>query len=200
MRSFVLTLLLVFASTARADGAPGPEGTSSIFVVSFPRGMLVIDGEVTDVRTPTTGHPVPPGEHEIAVLWGEDELSPPQTVVVREGRTTHLYFRRTPGESARALCDEGRDEACFALVGEAIRAGDGAATIARAEEYLARFPNGAYAKIATSIVESKDVILEAEMEEMKMRLLPLALGALAVLAAIVLLVRLRPRRDSERQP
>jgi hypothetical protein len=180
---FLVSSLLLLPLTALADSLE-PEG--KLFVVSFPRGMVVVDGEATSIRTPNTGFAVPVGDHDVAVLWADGERSPPQSITVREGKTTHLYFRRYPGETAAAMCDEGRDDACFALVGEALRSGDEAEVVARAEAYLERFPDGANAKIARSIVEAKDVILDEPTRQMKtlMIIAALVLGAIFAFIAV----------------
>jgi hypothetical protein len=178
---FLVSSLVLLPLVSLADSEE-PEG--KLFVVSFPRGIVVVDGEVTAIRTPNTGFLVPAGEHDVAVLWADGERSPAQSITVREGKTTHLYFRRHPGESAEARCDEGRDDACFALVGEALRGGDEAEVVTRAEAYLERFPDGAYAKMARSIVDAKDVILEDRTRRVRTLMIVAALVLGAVFALI----------------
>jgi hypothetical protein len=190
----ILTALaLVAASTARAEEAS--EG--KLFVVSYPRGEVVVDGKPTAIRTPNTGFSVPSGEREVVVRWGEGVVSSPQTVVVREGKTSHLYFRRELGSRDAAACDQGRDEACFGLVAEAVQQADASGIVARAETYLARFPEGAYAKVAQSILDSREIILEQERRALR----PIYLASavfFGVLLAGLALWRLRARGSVSR--
>jgi hypothetical protein len=186
----VPSLLLVSLTTF----AEAPQAEGRLFVVSFPRGTVVVDGEVTEIRTPNTGFTVPAGDHEVAIAWDDGERSPPQSITIREGKTTHHYVRRYPGESAQASCDEGRDDACFALVGQAMRGGDGAEVVARAESYLERFPDGAYAKMARSIVDARDVIVEEQTRS----LAPIMIGLALLLAVIFTWLAVRRARASKR--
>lgn len=101
-------------------------GTGTLSVVSFPRGVLVIDGRVTDERTPISGRRIPAGEHTIGIST-RDVAFEPQTVTVRSGRTSHLYFRsRAPSAdlSPQEICAHGRPDHCIARIEDAIRSGD----------------------------------------------------------------------------
>jgi hypothetical protein len=169
-----------------------------LFVVSFPRGLIVVDGEATSARTPFTGFVVPAGEREVAILWGDGALSPSQRVTVTRDKTTHLYFRREPTEGSHEACERGHDEGCFGVVGKALHETDAAEIVTRAETYLEYFPEGAYAQIARTIVDSKEMILEEEARARRW----IYAGAAALVAAFIalLVVLLRRARSTPGTP
>lgn len=148
MTSKSLVVLLLVAS------ACGSGGDGSIRVVSFPRGRVVIDGRTTDLRTPLTSHRIASGRHEISIV-AEGVRFRPQSIEVRRGRTSYLYFRaRDPAVDASPteICRTGRQDHCIARIEASLRERrtDEARELARVA--LSAHPTGGYEVFLRQIV------------------------------------------------
>lgn len=93
-----------------------------------------------------------PGEHRVAVRFPGGRRSDEQRIVVGSDRPAYVYARPARAASTDHDCESGPQDACFEAITSALRAGARATAARRAARYVERFPDGAYHRLARSVV------------------------------------------------
>jgi hypothetical protein len=206
MRGIARSTLLAVAwlafmgSLGISHGIGQPLGRISI--VAAPNGEVVLDGHGTGIFTPNDRLETSPGVHEVVVRDVRSGIaSPPQRVEVRAGETTFVYARPLPATADPAACEGVDHAACFRAIERAMRAGDRVQARRLARRYVARYPEGAYLRLAKPIARLEvagarsSVLRELGRSPLRVAMATLSMVGLLGLG-VALLRRVRRERDA----
>jgi hypothetical protein len=103
--------------------APPPAGQGSVIVQASPSARVFVDGRDSGLRAPGARLNLPPGPHQIHVVYDDSgQPSAPKTVEVEAGKVaSHMFARHEPSGNFKAKCEGGSANDCWQYANALLR-------------------------------------------------------------------------------